>query len=193
MIIPIGFFQVNLKFTGSDLPNGAEVTFGLEQTGGPYTPLEVCDAVEDALNDADSLFAATLSGADVTTIRVKKGPNATGPFAEKAVTISGTSVTNEGLPSAAYLVHKQTGFGGRAGRGRLYWPGAALSEVDAAGGVGNDARDGVTDGWELIRTQLTTAGLTPMLLHATDEPEPYVITAFSCDARVATQRRRLRS
>lgn len=192
MFIPIGFYQVNLFFTGGDVPNGAQVTFGLEQTGAPYTPLEVCDAVEDALEDADTLFAATLSGAVVTKIRAKRGPNVSGAFAEKAVNIPGTSITNEGMPNCAYLVHKTTGFGGRSGRGRLYWPGAALSEVQQDGTVGVDARNGVTTGWELIRTQLTTAELPPMLLHAEDEPQPYLITSFECDGLIATQRRRLR-
>lgn len=192
MIIPINFAQVNLRFEGVDIPNGAECTFGVEIETGPYTPLEICEAVIDAFNDADTLFAATMNQCVLQTVRVKKGPNSTGAFAEATAGIAGTSSTTESIPNCAYLVHKQTGFGGRSGRGRLYWPGVAMSEVNEAGVVGTDARNGVTTGWELVRTQLTTAGLPPMLLHAESEPGPYLITAFVCDNKIATQRRRLR-
>lgn len=192
MIIPTGYAQVNMIFTGASVPNGAEVTLGLSNLTSDHNPSEIAEAVETALEAADVLFAATLSTVKIATLRVKKGPNETGPFIDYAVDIPGTSVTAEGMPNCAYLVHKITTMGGRKGRGRAYWPGAALSETDNAGNVGVDARNGVTDGWNSLITSLASADLAPVLLHSAEGDIPNVITEFICDARLATQRRRLR-
>ena len=192
MHIPVGFAQINLKFAGVGIPNGAEVTVGCEDTSGVAAPLAIAESMETALEAANTLFAATISAVHVETIRVKKGSNESGPFVEHPVDIAGTSVTLESMPNCAYLVHKSTLLGGRHGRGRLYWPGPVLSEVDNDGEVGTDARNGVTEGWEDIRVAMDTAGFPLMLLHATSSPSPTEISSFSCDNYLATQRRRLR-
>lgn len=192
MIIPDGFGQFNIRFSGAGIPNGGEVTLGFENTIPQWTPLEACQALETVLEGADTLFAATMPNFAVVSIRCKLGPNDDGPFAELPVTIPGTNVTTESMPNVSYLVHKQTNLGGRHGRGRLYWPGVPLSETGQDGTIGIDARDGVTEGWEFIRTELAEADAFCVLLHATSSPAPTGITAFACDAKAATQRRRLR-
>ena len=43
MIIPSGFSQVNLKFTGPDVPTGAEMTFGVDNQISSFAPGDVAD------------------------------------------------------------------------------------------------------------------------------------------------------
>ena len=77
---------------------------------------------------------------------------------------------------------------------RYSLPGIPEVEVDSAGAIGGTylaaSQSHVDDYYE----GLVTAGLIPVLLHAEGSPvtTPIEITSHEVDAKVATQRRRLR-
>jgi len=191
MIIPSGFAQVNWKFSGSAVPQGAEVTIGLEILV-PATPAAVALAMGTAWEDW--LSPHQVGTCDLTGVLVKFGPNSTGPSAEIALAVNG-SASGPGLePQVSVLIRKNTDDGGHAGRGRMYVPGFP----DAAF-VDGGAMDGPT--WTATQAdvnsfldELVSAAYIPVLLHGAGSPltTPSPITSLTLDHQCATQRRRNR-
>lgn len=192
MLIPDGYAQANLRFSGTALPTGAEVVLGLNVEVGPSTPLEVAEEV--ALAWAAGMNTLQTNQVTLSSVLVKFGPTSTGPSAEFGCNIPGTVSNPTAPPNVTFLVKKLTPNGGRQGQGRMYVPGV---------GEGFINQDGLIDATQLTtwRTQvdgflgdLTAGGLVPALLHAEGSPisAPYLVTSFFLDNKVATQRRRLR-
>ena len=192
MTIPAGFAQVNLFFTGASAPNGMQVTCGLDVQSYSADATSAAIDVGDALG-ASNLDSLTCADINLTRILVKFGPDATGPSGEFA--FSGVGTLGEALaPNTAVLVAKSTADGGRAGRGRLYWPAAEENQVSSAGILSPTPLDDLQDAFATFRTTLIASNLDPVVLHQPGAPivEPSPITAFTVQALVATQRRRLR-
>lgn len=193
MIIPAGFAQVNLKFTGADLPTGAEMTFGIDNQTAGDTPADIALAVADAWTTA-GLPASQNVGVTLSSILVKVGPNATGPSAELAQTIPGTVTGDSDPPQTAMLVQKVTNFGGRAGRGRMYQPGVPEAFVNGAGALTGTTASIVQGLWEEFRSILEAGDHELVLLHAEGSPlsTPTPIIGLTVDGQCASQRRRNR-
>lgn len=193
MIIPSGFAQINLKWGGNDLPTGAEMTFAVNHTSFPGTPSDVADAVDTAFTTANipTVFDNDIS---LLSILVKYGPNNLGPSFEKFVSHPGSAGSGGSLPSAAALIHKYTGIGGHAGKGRMFMPGVIASNYDNKGLFGPGHAEAITAVWESFRTKLVADGMDVVLLHGVHSPvtAPSTVSSFACDAKMATQRRRLR-
>lgn len=191
MIIPAEFSQVNLRFTGTNLPTGGEVTFGIGNVLDG-APTAVATAVATAYNAAnmDSLFS---SDASLTTILVKNGPNDTGPFSESGVAIPGTDGADPNPPQVAMLVKKSTLFGGRTGSGRNYWPNIPANKVDDAGLLDATYR-GVAQGvMDTFLDALANEGVPMVLLHSgAAGGTPLTVTELTVQSRCASQRRRNR-
>lgn len=188
MNIPSGFAQVTLGFAGNGLANPAACVFGVDQGGGA-TPEDVAETIFD-------LFVGTIlpnlnDDVELVSSLVKFGPNTTGPSAEFTGSEAGGAAGSGGVSNTAYLVRKNSGLGGREGRGRMYLPG--VTEVD----VGSD---GLVDPILLgaLQTDVTNfgAGLTlggfPMVILHNSATTPTPVTTLVVQSRVATQRRRLR-
>lgn len=190
--IPNGYAQVNFRFSGSALPNGAEVTLAISTATGPDTPEEVAEVLGD-LWDSTILFGQSSFVVHRDTL-VKFGPTATGPSATHASGLSGEAAATTVPPNVAYLVRKQTALGGRSGRGRMYVPGANEATITAAGVVDPATRAAQQGLWDDFLEGMETALILPVVLHGPGAPisAPTPITAFTVDASVATQRRRLR-
>lgn len=193
-VIPLNYSQVNLKFTGAAVPRGAEVTFGVANTTS-LSPTGVAACVEEALGDFTG-WSAFSNLARITSILVKNGPNATGPFVEVPANSGGEGTGQPITPNVAVLVRKTTALGGRAGSGRMYWPGLLEGNVNGAGVLEGHVVAGLQDAFNAFWLSLETLNVPPMLLHGPGSPVsddfPTVITAFNVDPVVATQRRRLR-
>lgn len=188
MIIPTGYAQINLRFTGSNLPTGGEVAFGVGAGGA--TAEDICQDVADTIGGVD-LFDRISSAVTLTTVQAKLGPNATGASAELPVAIPGDAGGACSPPQVAWLVKKSTALGGRKGRGRLFFPGVPETSVSEAGvldGTVATAFQGLLTDW---LDALSLSGHAMVLLH-TDSTSPTVVTSLSLQASVATQRRRLR-
>jgi len=193
VIIPANYAQANVHFTGGGAPTGAEVTLGLNVELFVDTPAALAALVLNLFQSA--AIRQRMSGDIViASCSVKYGPNATGPSAEVANPQPGTNQGPVVSPNTTFLIRKLTGFGGRTGRGRMYLPGPAEGQVDAGGLLDAGVRGGLDAAMEDLRNGLVQAGAVPTLLHGAGSPiqVPMPITSFNVDARVATQRRRLR-
>lgn len=193
MIIPVGYAQVNFMFDGAALPSGAEMTLGYDIGSGSSTPLELAEAVRDAWNssDIDQYYVPAVT---MRTVLAKFGPTETGPSAEAEANAVGTADGEGEAPQVAALVRKHTALGGRAGRGRMYFPGMPQAQVAQNGGMSDLWITGIATQLNAIVAQVALGGDVPVLLHGAGSPIslPTPITTFSVAARCATQRRRNR-
>jgi len=185
--IPAGFAHVLLGFTGSGTAFPMATTFGIVTE----------DSVADILTDVgDSIGTSNLPDLWHTTIvldtiKVKKGPNTTGPSGETSVSIDGTSGTPGASPNVAMLVRKVTNLGGRQGRGRMYFPPAHEGAIGPDGGLDS----GYLGGAQSILADwldILEAGGNQMVLLHSDDDAPTIVTSLSMQSPVATQRRRQR-
>lgn len=193
MIIPVNYAQANFHFTGPGVPLGAECTLGLnieDFSGDPTTAahnLRTNGAAQGIMTDVSD---------DVqwTSTTVKFGPNDTGGSGEWIEALNGGISGESSAPNTAFLIRKVTPLGGRSGRGRMYWPGVPESGLTTGGLLAGDYQPEVNGFWADFFDSIVADGLVPALLHGPDSPvdAPVLITSFSVDARVATQRRRLR-
>jgi hypothetical protein len=192
MIIPENYGQVNLRFIGPSAPSGAEVTLGLNVEVYPSSPAVAADAIYNNWNTTVRLVQT--STVELTEVLVKFGPNSVGPSGVRGGSTVGALAAITESPSVSVLVQKVTGFGGRAGRGRFYWPGARESMFDSSGLADPVLLAAWQTQMDNFYTEMVSDGLIPTLLHGESSPisVPLPITSFEVDGRAATQRRRLR-
>ena len=133
-IIPVDFALVSVIFPPqSPLPYGAAFTFGVGvATPAGLTPASVATIVKNDLTSSGmhNLWAASVTPSKVV---VKFGPNDTGGTGEAAHTEAGGETGATGAAATSILVRKNTSFGGRTGRGRMYVPGQSEGAIDAGG------------------------------------------------------------
>lgn len=192
MPIPTGYAQANLIFGNAAAPEGAEVTLGLDISAFGGTITEAGEAVGDAF--VAEILPLLTDQVQLQGVLVKYGPDATGPSTLVPYANTGSVTTAGAPPNVAFLIHKETALGGRAGRGRMYLPGVAEAKVSVSGTLEGATKADLDGGFDDFGTALATALLTPVLLHGVGSPvsTPTPITQFTADSKVATQRRRLR-
>lgn len=190
MHIPTGHSQVNLKFNGTGVPTGAEVTFGLDNTGSSLSALAIANLIDT--NYVANLMAACNSHVELTGILVKNGPNDVGPFFEKGVAHVGANTSGDCIPNSAALVRKSTGLGGRKHRGRMFLPFLGESDMDTGGFVSSSFLSGLQGAVDDFYNQLVSDDIPMSLLHADSLTSPDAVAALTVEAQIATQRRRLR-
>lgn len=190
MTIPSGYAQVRLIFSpGGGVPLGAEVCFGVVTS--LTDPADVIGEVNEALfTDADwSKFWAT--NVEMTSIAAKMGPDATGTAAEIAHSEIGGMSGTAGAAGVATLVRKVSALGGRANRGRIYFPGPSETAVLEGGildgsvvtGLAVEAADGLNN--------LDARDVAMVILHE-GAATPTLVTSLQVQAVIASQRRRQR-
>ena len=189
MTIPAGFGQISVVHVGGGIENEAIWTIGFDNNAGD-TAADIADLIQTNLGTGDYLDLLS-SSVDVTSVRVKLGPDATGPTAESPPVGTGTIGGNAAPPNLAVLVHKNTSLGGRHGRGRLFMPGLAEASLDANGLLTSAYRGTCETFWIGFGAFMILNSLPPHLLHA-DAVSPTAIDSLTVDLRLATQRRRLR-
>lgn len=191
MIIPVGYSQVNLRFTGLNLPTGGEVVFGIaNQTA--QDPASVIIDVAGAYVTAGmpGLFS---SDATLTSILCKNGPNSTGPFSEGSVNIPGTDGADPNPPQLCMLVKKSTVQGGRTGVGRSYWPNIPANKIGDDGLLDSTYLSTATSRLADFLALLDQSDVPMVLLHAdVASGSPLFVNSYTPQARCATQRRRNR-
>jgi hypothetical protein len=191
--IPVGYAQVNLLFTGPSLPYGAQATFGVDHSASSMTPAQVAEEVFDQYGAAQ-VYNGIAIGVNLSGVLVKFGPNTTGPSAIHSDTWNGQATGGAAAPNTSWLIRKITALGGHAGRGRMYLPGVPEEDIDDNGNIVSASREALEGDVGSMMAALVLANLDPVLLHAEGSPisTPTLITGWSVDTRVATQRRRLR-
>lgn len=190
-VIPIGFGQINFIFTGQACPTGAQVTLGFDNDAA-HTPAEAALIASTAWNT--NIQPVLSEFCTISGVLVKLGPNSTGPSALLPTSLAGSVTGDPEVANTSILVRKVTDLGGRAGRGRMYVPGAgqALFQEDSRMTPGDD--DIYTSKFEDFRGDLETGGMPQVVLHGLGSPitTPTPIVGYVADALAATQRRRLR-
>lgn len=189
MIIPDGYAQANLRFTGVAVPTGAEITIGLGSVGAS-SPIALGEIVFDAFNDANVMdsFSTNITA---SSVYVKFGPNEDGASGE-FVGESNSGVGGAAAPpNVSVLVTKVTASGGRKGRGRFFVPGFPEGLIDAGGVVNPTQLTTMQGDFDAFLDNINTAGFPVVLLHG-DSTTPTTVTDLIVAPLVATQRRRLR-
>lgn len=192
MPIPTGYAQANFRYEGAALPTGAEWTLGINLEGGGLTPVQVAEDLHGFYDDAN-FHTECPSSIALQSVYVKFGPDSTGPSGEFEGAVTGTGST-AAAPNCSWLVHKHTGQGGRAGRGRLYLPGVEESAVGVDGDMDDTTQALLQASFDAFWTAIGGSSFSPVLLHGEGSPlsTPSVITSFVVDGKCATQRRRMR-
>lgn len=193
MVIPAGYAQANFLFGGVALPTGAEMTWAFDVTAVSSDPVDVAEILVVAWNGGsiDEYYGST---ATFLGCEVKYGPSATGPSGIFSSTTPGAGSNATVSPNTAALIQKQTSFGGRAGRGRAYFPAVPEAQVNEAGVLSSTWVTGLATELEGMRTAWASADLIDVVLHGADSPlsTPSAINSVSVSPTMATQRRRLR-
>ncbi len=201
LIIPPGYAQVVWSFTCDGDSEPMVTTCGIDLSEDP--------------GDADELTANRMFGAMVPGMI----PVISSAYTLTHVTLyigqdGGPTVVHESTsepvegeagtpcpPNTAVLIRKRTDLAGRRGRGRFYIPGVAESIVEANGNLtapGKAAWDeAVVDFYSRVNNvDIGAVAYPPVVLHRSEgigvEPIPTPISLFAVEAKVATQRRRLR-
>ncbi len=193
MLIPDGFAQANIRFTGANLPSGAEVTLGLDKRTFLGSPVAAATAVLNAFQKP-IMRARIVTQTTISSCLVKFGPQATGASGEFSNPLTGTAANEPASPNVTWLIRKNTAAGGRTGRGRMYLPGISEPALSGAGVIIPAEITAMNDAMAALLLELQNAELDPVVLHAPLSPvtTPIAITSLTVDSTVATQRRRLR-
>lgn len=188
MIIPVGYGQINLFFTGSAAPRGAQITFGIENV--------LAGTAADVAAVVGTTWASDVNPDLATTItfsgcKCKLGPNDTGDEALIPFAVAGTASSQNYSPQVAGLVTKLTSLGGRKGRGRLFVPGLTEGDTDGDGKFNSGTLGDWQTKFDTFLDDLTSAD-TPMVLLHNDATAPTTVTALVVNQLFASQRRRIR-
>lgn len=191
-VIPVGYAQINWRFTGASLANPAECVMGIITT-------EYASDLPHLAEDMYTLFSDTLLHALCNTTMlesctVKEGPNDLGPMAVFSGTDVGGQASAGASSAVSMLVHKVTAAGGRANRGRMYLPGACETNVNPNGALTPTFFSTFEGYVASFKAAFDDYLVTPYVLHGPGSPvaTPTQIVDFRADPTVATQRRRQR-
>lgn len=192
-MIPADYAQMNVFYSGNALPNGAQWTCGIDVSLYPGTPLALATTIRGHLQTS-GVQGLTSNNQFIDAVLVKFGPDATGPSAVYANPIACTGGAESDSPAFATLVHKNTPFGGRSGRGRIYLPVPPDGAVGIGGGITPTQVGDCNTAMNLFLGKMAADDVPLVVLHRPGAPivTPSVITSFSTMALGATQRRRLR-
>lgn len=190
MNIPPGYAQVNMEHSGIALPRGAQFTFGVDNRVPNYPALALANTLVGVWQGR--LKSRMSVNARLDQIRVKLGPNDTGPEAVAAVGINGDRSNDPDSPQVAILVAKRGALGGRSNRGRWFLPYAIESDTQSGGILIPSARTAFQEAVDGFRSDMTALVLPLVILHNSPELVPTEITQLIVQPMVATQRRRLR-
>lgn len=205
--IEMGLLLVTQPLQRSDMSRGALVTFAMDCSSTPTLA-----GAQDAVDDFQDAFNARLAPSFDSQVIIgqpfaKLGQGLTAPFevVGSSVAIAGGASLSVPPPQVCALVKKTTSIGGKANRGRTYFPWF----VDQS----HIAENGIIDSAEVagLQTHITnflgdiTATGTPMCIankvfnvplaphYVTEINIGPLVTAYTLEPTVATQRRRVRS
>lgn len=210
LVIPATYAEITVVLSPPADLSPSTVSWG---TSGVTTSSDLLDAVQasrDAWMATDS-FGDVLSS-EWVTIQFEgrtdpAGSNLQTLIVENTAGTGGASV----LPSnCSALFKKTTGLGGRQKRGRMFIPGLiGEADVDAVGNIDPTVVTNLGTNATTFKAALVSGGFDMYLLHndevrnpafpppATDmmpnpDPTPDLVTDLQPEAKIATQRRRMR-
>ena len=201
MPTPPGFATCSYELRHSTMSRSAFVTFGVDPSG--TDPNTIASQCRTTFALATGFFSIIDNGVSLVSTRVSLGTDGSEDLVgiDTTVVAGGRSLASTPANTAA-LVHKRTARGGRRGRGRMYIPWSlATTTVSEAGVVTPAEVTVITTAMTNWLTAMAASGPGPVVLlhrpslpgtlHPSTAGPPNVVTSMSCDALVATQRRRL--
>jgi hypothetical protein len=199
--------ELTIDYAGAGLPHGANTVIGIHKTTAAALNQSDCDYL--ALRWSLRITELLSSSVSQVSATLKCGPNETGP-SFLSTTVQAGLATAMGASAPSVLVRKNTALGGRRGRGRIYLPGISESNIDPGGYLNGTYLASVQSNFVSLMTDWLTINCVPTVTHSAnliDNPSPppfqipdptwvpigpTVVTSFSVQAQVATQRRRQR-
>lgn len=199
MYIPAGYAQCNFLMTGTCVPRGAQITFGVDVRSQPDGNIAI-SLIKAAWESAGLAggFSQTLV---MDQVLLKYGPNETGPAFLSSWGFPGGDGSQALPQNVALLVRKGTLFGGHRAAGRMFVPGLTEAVSSGGGQITPQAFPTYVTGFEAFLGKLKVSEVTMALLHSKpgdladpDDPtsEPLEVTSLVAQQTLATQRRRLR-
>lgn len=194
--IPPGYAQASIEHWLDGYPRPAVTTIGLKILGTEVGGLNIADIYWGAYHDAfRELFDTQVSIRDA---RVVVGQDGGEPMVYSSTsTIKGTGSRESAPPAIALMVSKNTNLGGRANRGRMFLPWALGDTSVAENGailpaVVTTAQSCANQFLENLSSPAGEFSLieAPVILHNDPARLPTVITGFSVNPTVRTQRNR---
>jgi hypothetical protein len=186
-----------MEFTVPGDAGPAIVTFGVGE-GTIVTPQAAALNVITAWNNASSLQGRMASTTILTSVYALWNDGGVFKSHDEPTNIAGAVATgSQESPQVAVLIRKNTGFAGRSQRGRNYWPGIREADVEISGNLVVGTRTAWQDAATFFLAQFSGGGLAVtdmVLLHDSGSPTSgaTLVTSYTVDSKVATQRRRLR-
>lgn len=204
MAIPVGFAEISIEYRHDNDPDPWYNVFGVDTDLSTDTAQEVVDHIAGVWYNAWD--QALNSAIQMTNVIGRFGQDAADPLVVETLVapVRGTNASASLPQNCALLIRKQTGLGGRAGRGRLFLPGVLQeAEVGDTGVLNTDFKTAMQTNANAVLTGLAAAdpvsgATSPMvLLHGPNgttgvTPAPTLVDALVVDSVIATQRRRLR-
>lgn len=196
MYWPAGFALVTHYMVQEGDSEPMLTTIGCSSTGLPGGASDIANTFVTSWEDNLAGLFSVDSALD--HVEVAAGPSSAPIRADSTNgPVAGTASSGIVLPNTSVLVRKQTGLGGRKGRGRMYWP--CFGQVQNMTGNGllvggfMGTIQGAFDDWAAQIVDSTGPGAVGelYLFHA-EEEAPTQIEAMIVQQRLATQRRRLR-
>lgn len=178
-----------LRLQHSSVDRPCFITVGIGNPGAFPDPVDLADAFTGIF---DSTFGAQID--DEVTI----GPTTAYANYGTGVVVgvgsdqmAGGSNFDVMPPNNALLITKNTGFGGRKGRGRTFMPytlpDAAVAQNGLIDTTSLGVRQAAADSW----LAALEADDIPMVLLHSDSTTPYVVTSLSCQRLIAVQNKRI--
>lgn len=180
------FSRISWGFSGTALPYGAVCSLGITT---PEDPQDFVIDLEDLTDDTiRTMLTTTVS---ITSLDVKVGPEDTGATYSAIINQAGSQSAEAAPPNVCTLV--KFGVSGVSSKfsGRMFLPGVNEGQVNAQGAYSNPQLDGLQGAVNDLISGLGGLGVQPHVI-SSKFSDPTPITSWIVDARVATQRRRLR-
>lgn len=196
MYWPAGFALVTHYMLQDGDSEPMLTTVGCSSTGLPGGASSIADTFVTAWED--NLAGLFSVDSLLDHVEVAAGPSSAPIRADSTIgSVAGTASAGIVLPNTALLVRKQTGEGGRKGRGRMYWP--CFGQVNnmtgnglLVGGFMSTIQGAFEDWHQQIIDSSGPGAVGELYLFHAEEEAPTLIDAFLVQQRLATQRRRLR-
>jgi hypothetical protein len=148
--------------------------------------LQIANAAKPNLSSLDVV--------DIVQWRWKESDAGDVQYHDTAASLTGSLSPTVCPQNVAFLLKKRAGVGGRHGRGRNFWPCVPEADVDTIGTVIGSAMTRLTTMCSAIMAALSTAvpTITGMTILPAAAGSGHLVTSYTPDGLVATQRRRLR-
>lgn len=188
MPLPAGTVEYTFEFSGSSAPTGAAVTLAASvPSASPDDAVAIVSDLIAPVHAASSTITCNLH-----TVKMKIGPDATGPTYSGAGPGAGAQSGELAPPQTAILIHKVNPVRSARYNGRMFWPGVAMAGITAGDGLEETYLDPIQEAWDAFFLGLQEElDSTPQIVSATSS-DTNPVGLFVVDPKVATQRRRVR-